>query len=1067
MKKIFLAIFILISIASFAQNDTSKYFNSADYGWRYRRIKANLSLTIPTDTVANKLVGSVVILNDKFYIKKVSGWSEVSGSGGGGSALTLGYGLSGGSFDGSLAVTTKVDTTLVATLDRLTASLLGYATSSSLDAKVNISDTALMLDPYALDSDISGKLNTSDTTLMLNPYARSYNVVHTSGVETINNIKTFVSAPQLSFGFRSLNQNSLNVVNGYTTFLTNHQRFSVQSSDQANPLHPTKQAFFFYDTSGVGSGQYTLPSGNGRIALTSDITTSISGFLAATDTTTMLDGYKTFYPRTAISLTTIGSGAATYDNGTGVLNIPVSGAGGIALTDLSANFPLVYNNSTGNFRADTGRTATALLTGGTGNKIKDSVMSVITAALALKAPLISPSFTTPSLGVATATSINGVTISGSATPTLEVTGTTTVSGSNTGDNAVNTLYSGLAASKLNVTDSVIANRVTADRLFIDTKLSLSDSTIANRVTSDRNFVNASLPLKVNVSDTSTALGGHYYNKTYIDANLATKSPIAGSSSITTVGTIGSGVWQGTSISSNFGGAGTVNGIMKANGSGTVSAATAGTDYLIPTQAISLDVALGTTNPALTLYNSTAAAAGNISQILFRSRNAVGGNDPTASITATNPNAATNNGGQLTFATSLNGASTLPTTRFTINNDGTSKFEQSLQVVGKLYVGNTTNYLDYVAGDLTLSTGSATKLTVTSTGDATFTNSVTAASFIKSGGTGTQYLMADGTTSTGGSSASSLTMDNSGTGAASGTTFNGGTPQTISYNTIGAFPTTGGTLTGSITLPSTGATFFGAASEYISGNSTSHTLEIGTNSAADISIASTGAVTMAAALNVTGATTFGAGTTTTSPAQFTISGAVLETTVDAGDLEADANGIAYYSHETSARGVISATQFISLTGTYTLTSQTAAQKAFNSTTNGALTVKAGTSYFFEGMISLSSMSATSGSFGFALGGTATLTSVHWQSNGVKAATLATAATNQMTFNATAANTTVVTASTATNGHVFVKGIVRVNAAGTLIPSVSLGVAAAAVVGVNSYFKLIPIGTNTVTNVGNWN
>ncbi|MFY7884406.1 MAG: hypothetical protein ACOVOV_06120, partial [Dolichospermum sp.] len=49
----------------------------------------------------------------------------------------------------------------------------------------------------------------------------------------------------------------------------------------------------------------------------------------------------------------------------------------------------------------------------------------------------------------------------------------------------------------------------------------------------------------------------------------------------TLGTIISGTWSGTTIGSNVGGAGTVNGLMKANGSGVVSAAVAGTDYLTP------------------------------------------------------------------------------------------------------------------------------------------------------------------------------------------------------------------------------------------------------------------------------------------------------------------------------------------------------------------------------------------------------------------------------------------------------------------------------------------------------
>ena len=59
-----------------------------------------------------------------------------------------------------------------------------------------------------------------------------------------------------------------------------------------------------------------------------------------------------------------------------------------------------------------------------------------------------------------------------------------------------------------------------------------------------------------------------------------KSTITGSS-LTSVGTITSGTWSGTVIGSNVGGAGTVNGLMKANGSGVVSAAVSGTDYQAP------------------------------------------------------------------------------------------------------------------------------------------------------------------------------------------------------------------------------------------------------------------------------------------------------------------------------------------------------------------------------------------------------------------------------------------------------------------------------------------------------
>jgi uncharacterized protein (TIGR02145 family) len=55
----------------------------------------------------------------------------------------------------------------------------------------------------------------------------------------------------------------------------------------------------------------------------------------------------------------------------------------------------------------------------------------------------------------------------------------------------------------------------------------------------------------------------------------------GQTSITTLGTITAGTWNGNIISANKGGAGNINGILKANGSGVVSAAVSGVDYLKP------------------------------------------------------------------------------------------------------------------------------------------------------------------------------------------------------------------------------------------------------------------------------------------------------------------------------------------------------------------------------------------------------------------------------------------------------------------------------------------------------
>lgn len=207
-----------------------------------------------------------------------------------------------------------------------------------------------------------------------------------------------------------------------------------------------------------------------------------------------------------------------------------------------------------------------------------------------------------------------------------------------------------------------------------------------------------------------------------------------------------------------------------------------------------------------------------------------------------------------------------------------------------------------------------------------------------------------------------------------------------------------------------------------------------------------------------------GTASTVPFLFTAG--TNATTPVAGALEYD-GVVEYFTPVANERGIVDAEQFITMQGgTRTLTSQTAAQKLFNAPTNGAITVGSHRTYRFECEFDLSSMSSSSGAFGFAFGGTATFDFLNWSSSGNKAA-IATAAAPQATKNSnSAANTAIVTATTNTVGWAHISGILRVNAGGTIIPEVSLGVAAAAVVGQDSYFRMSPLGVDTVASVGNW-
>jgi hypothetical protein len=160
------------------------------------------------------------------------------------------------------------------------------------------------------------------------------------------------------------------------------------------------------------------------------------------------------------------------------------------------------------------------------------------------------------------------------------------------------------------------------------------------------------------------------------------------------------------------------------------------------------------------------------------------------------------------------------------------------------------------------------------------------------------------------------------------------------------------------------------------------------------------------------------------------------------------------------------QSISLTSAYTLANQTALQKLFNSTPNGAVTLKGATTYYFECNFDLSGLSATSGNFTFGFLGTATFNTLKYIALAVKAS-LGTPTAPQMTTVSVATASVIVTSTTATTGHAKITGIIRCNVGGTLIPSLGLGITVpTAVVGVNSKFQIWQVGSNIQTNTGNW-
>jgi len=158
----------------------------------------------------------------------------------------------------------------------------------------------------------------------------------------------------------------------------------------------------------------------------------------------------------------------------------------------------------------------------------------------------------------------------------------------------------------------------------------------------------------------------------------------------------------------------------------------------------------------------------------------------------------------------------------------------------------------------------------------------------------------------------------------------------------------------------------------------------------------------------------------------------------------------------------------LTANYTLTSTTAAQKLFNFSTNGALTLATGR-YRFNCMIYLLSMSATSGNGAFHLlgAGTATVANIMYQVIGLDNSTPlivgARGGSASITQNSPAG---MVTVGTGAGLVADIDGIFNVTGSGTIIPSIALLTAAAAIVQSGSYFECIRIGDTGSNTLGGW-
>jgi len=138
------------------------------------------------------------------------------------------------------------------------------------------------------------------------------------------------------------------------------------------------------------------------------------------------------------------------------------------------------------------------------------------------------------------------------------------------------------------------------------------------------------------------------------------------------------------------------------------------------------------------------------------------------------------------------------------------------------------------------------------------------------------------------------------------------------------------------------------------------------------------------------------------------------------------------------------------------------------TNGTLTVPAAKTYKMEGMLWITS-GATSHATQLSFGGTATFTSLDYLAKAWRsaAATLSTTPSGVVPISSASA-TTVDTAGTAVGHWIEINGILRINAAGTLIPQFNFSVNPTGTITIkrNACFRLKALGDNTFLSQGAW-
>ena len=153
-----------------------------------------------------------------------------------------------------------------------------------------------------------------------------------------------------------------------------------------------------------------------------------------------------------------------------------------------------------------------------------------------------------------------------------------------------------------------------------------------------------------------------------------------------------------------------------------------------------------------------------------------------------------------------------------------------------------------------------------------------------------------------------------------------------------------------------------------------------------------------------------------------------------------------------------------TGDFALATAIGVQSAF-STSGDVFTLAATTTYEFEGMYQISKSGATCTiALAFALGGGASITSILYDAIAQSIAVDVTGTSRDSIYIDTTAST-VINATSITAVFIKFRGLIRMNAGGTVTPQVNFSASPTGpIMKANSWIKFTPIGTNTENQKG---